>query len=293
MTENVIVTQEIAPLPRRAADAHKGDVGRVIVIGGCAGETMMIGAVALAANAALRTGCGLVQALVPEPIRAPLATLAPCATFRTLRDDPAFILQAAAEYQADVVALGPGLGSSLAPETVADIIRTSDRPLVVDADALNLLARAPVFKLPFGRAVVFTPHPGEAKALAGRSITRSFDRSAAQRRDLALLLVHTYGGVFVLKGAGTVVTDGRRLYVNATGNPGMATAGTGDVLTGMIASLIAQGLEPLEGAILGTYLHGLAGDFAAEEMGRPSLVATDVIDYLPEALEEHELAHAD
>jgi hydroxyethylthiazole kinase-like uncharacterized protein yjeF len=272
MPERVIVTREIAPFPHRAADAHKGDAGRVVVIGGCAGETMMVGAVALAANAALRTGCGLAQALVPESLRPPLAVLAPCATMRALPNDAVAVLKAIADFQADAVALGPGLGDSLSPETLAAVLQQCDRPMVVDADALNQLSRAAPFKLPPGNRVVFTPHVGEA---------------------LALSLVDGWGGVFVLKGAGTVVTDGRRLYVNATGNPGMATAGTGDVLTGMIASLLAQGLEALEGAILGTYLHGLAGDFAAEEMGRRSLIATDLIDYIPEALSEHELSNTD
>ncbi|MCO6435815.1 MAG: NAD(P)H-hydrate dehydratase [Phycisphaerae bacterium] len=293
MAREVILTREIAPLPKRSQDAHKGNAGRVAIVGGCCDEQMMVGAVALVGNAALRAGCGLVQAIVPEALRGPLASLIPCATFRTLPTDSGKALEALAEFDADVLALGPGLGKTLTPEAIVAILSSWERPVVLDADGLNLLARAGG-KKPLSTRVVLTPHPGEARRLLqGRGTDREFDRSAEQRREQAIALVEAYGGVMVLKGAGTIVTNGLRMYVNATGNPGMATGGAGDVLTGIIAGLIAQGMDPLEGAILGVYLHGLAGDFAAEEMGRRSMIATDIIDYLPEAFAEHELAQAD
>ena len=139
--------------------------------------------------------------------------------------------------------------------------------------------------------VVLTPHAGELhRLLEARGRSRSVDRSAASRRDAACALVEAYGCCVALKGLGTIVTNGKRMYINETGNAGMATGGAGDVLTGVIAALIGQQLEPFEAAILGVYLHGLAGDFASEALGRLSMTAMDLVEYLPEAFSEHEVA---
>jgi ADP-dependent NAD(P)H-hydrate dehydratase len=287
MADEPIRTRELAPLPTREENAHKGDAGRVVVVGGAAGPYTMIGACALAANGAFRTGAGLVQLIVPSPIVPALATLTPCSTFRLMPPDGKGLAEMAYEFQADAVAVGPGLGTTISLEALVALLTEFDGPMVVDADALNLLAGTGHFELPSPRRIVLTPHPGEALRLrAGRYSTPAgeFKNTAEQRQRLALELVRGYGGAVVLKGAGTVVTDGQRLYINETGNPGMATAGMGDVLTGIILALLGQGLDSLDAAMLGTYLHGLAGDFASEELGRLSLMATDLIDFLPEAV---------
>ncbi len=292
---DVILTREISPLPFRAEDAHKGDAGRVIVLGGSCSETVMVGAPALAANAALRGGAGLVRMLLPEPIRAHATVLAPCATARTLPSEADAILRTIDDFDADVVALGPGLGDTLSPGVVAEVIASSTIPLVVDADGLNRLAEAAPQRLADDPArIVLTPHPGEMRRLLrAAGCDRPVERTPESRRDAACALVEAWGCVVVLKGRGTVVTNGQRLYINQTGNAGLATGGTGDVLTGLIAALIGQGMEPFEAAILGVYLHGLAGDFAAEELGRYAMTAMDLLEYLPEAFGEHELAAAE
>jgi NAD(P)H-hydrate epimerase len=293
MSSDPIITRELAPLPRRAEDAHKSDVGRIAVIGGCAEEVMMLGAPALAANAALAAGAGLVQVFVPEPIRTAVGTLTPCATLRTLPRNAAALLAAVAEFRANVVALGPGLGRSLEPACVVEFLAGFTGSIVLDADGLNRLAEAGNAQLPNAGRIVMTPHPGEAlRLLAARGDARAIDSTGVSRRAAAVALHRAYGCVALLKGRGTIVTDGARLAVNETGNAGMATGGTGDVLTGVIAALIGQGLGPFDGAMLGAYLHGLAGDFAAEEMGRWSLTATDLIEYLSEAFCEHDMAES-
>lgn len=293
MNPDIIMTQEIAHLPRRADDAHKGDAGRIVVIGGACGEVMMVGAPALAALAALRSGAGLVQVFAPESIRAAILTLVPGATARTLPASADAIHAALQEYQADVVALGPGLSHSLTPQVVGQLLAACTLPMVVDADGLNLLAAVPGLDIPDAHRIVLTPHMGEMRRLlAGRGRNVPTGSSPATRREAACTLVDAYGCTVVLKGPGTIVTNGDRLYTNATGNSGMATAGTGDVLTGVIAALLGQRLVALEAAILGVHLHGLAGDFAAEELGRHSLTAQDVVDYLPDAFCEHALAES-
>ena len=294
MPTELIVTHEIAAAPQRRDDAHKGDVGRIIIIGGCCNEVCMVGAPALAANAAFRSGAGLVQLLVPEAIRASVAVLAPCATVRRLPTDAPALLRATTDYHTDVAAIGPGLGDSLAASAVVEFLSGFRGPIVIDADGLNLLATVPPFDIPDPRRVVLTPHPGEARRLlAARGIDRAIESSATSRRAAACALVEAYGCTVVLKGRGTIVTNGDRIYTNETGNAGMATGGTGDVLTGVVAALIGQKMDPFEAAILGVYLHGLAGDYAAEELGRWSMTALDVIDYLPEAFCEHEMSEAD
>jgi NAD(P)H-hydrate epimerase len=192
------------------------------------------------------------------------------------------------------VALGPGLGDSLTGRVIADILRQFSGPVVLDADGLNLLAAAGPPEIPDPHRVVLTPHPGEAaRLLRATGRAEHFDRTAASRRSAAAALNEAYGCVIVLKGRGTVVTNGDRMFINETGNAGLATAGTGDVLTGVIAGLIGQRMSPFEAAILGVYLHGLAGDYAAEELGVRSIVATDILEFLPEAFCEHDMSQTD
>ena len=294
MVTEPIITREIPSFPQRSEDAHKGDVGRIIIIGGCAGETMMVGAPALAARAAFRSGAGLVQVVAPREIQAAVAILAPCATTHTLRPDSKRLLSAIEAFHTDVVAVGPGLGDSLTTDVLRDLLAGFAGPMVVDADALNLLATTERFPVDDPRRIVLTPHPGEMRRLLkGRGVRADFDNSPEQRREAALALVAEYGHTVVLKGHKSIVTDGARIYVNESGNAGLATGGTGDVLTGVVAALLGQKMAPLEAGILGVYVHGLAGDFAAEELGRLSMNATDVLDYLPEAFGEHNLLEPD
>lgn len=295
MASEVIITKEICSLPKRADDAHKGDFGRLVIIGGCCDpRDAMVGAPALAATAAFRAGAGLCQLMVPEAIRVAAATLAPCATARTLPTGIDELIGAIEGFRADVLAFGPGLGRSLSSELLVSLLARFPGPIVIDADGLNLLAATDPFDVPSPERIVLTPHVGEMRRLlAGRGRDDTFGKSSADRRRAALDLVEAYGCVTVLKGRGTVVTDGRRLYVNETGNSGMATGGTGDVLTGVIAALIGQGMNPLEASILGVHVHGLAGDFAAEELGRRSVTATDVVQFLADAFCEQDLSERD
>lgn len=256
----------------RERGAHKGDFGHVLVIGGAEGKT---GAAAMAGTAALRSGAGLVTvacanpahpALIPELMTEPL---------------PSADSLAGVALRKSVVAIGPGLGASSATAALVQRALTSlSCPVVVDADGLNVLAAAP---WPVGAALrVLTPHPGEMSRLTGLD-TKEIQ---AHRIDVARALAMQRSAVVVLKGQRTVVAfaDGR-VWINPTGTPAMATGGSGDVLTGMLAGLLAQFPSDPEGAILAAvYLHGLAGELGAKCLGELPLTATSLIDYLPRAI---------
>jgi NAD(P)H-hydrate epimerase len=289
MRQPPIITREMQRPPARADDAHKGEVGRVAVIGGCDSTVTMIGAPALTGSAAFRSGAGLVQLIVPRTIQLAVARLVPCATSRAMPGDPDGLVAAVLDFAADAVAFGVGLGDSLPRLALEELINDFAGPMVIDADGLALLGGIGPARIRDPRRIVITPHPGEMRTLLkARSIDLTLDRSAESRRAAALAAAQAYRCTVVLKGRGTVVTDGARLAVNETGNSGMASGGTGDVLTGVVAALLAAKMEPLEAAILAAHVHGLAGDFAAEEKGRLSLTATDVVDFLPEAFQELE-----
>jgi ADP-dependent NAD(P)H-hydrate dehydratase len=269
-------------LPPRTPDAHKGDFGTALIVGGSRG---MAGAPALAGMAALRGGAGLVRLAVPEPILDTVAGFEPSYMTVPLPADKAGHIASAAfdriaelAEKATVVACGPGLGRSLELDRlVVRLYQEIAKPMVFDADALNALAAEPeALANPAGRRIL-TPHPGEFARLIGRKL------EGDARNDAAIQLAARYNFVVVLKGHHTLVTDGQRQALNATGNPGMATGGSGDVLTGLITALACQHLEPFDAARLGVHLHGLAGDLAAEEVGQVSLIASDLIHYLPEA----------
>ena len=285
----------VPALPPRAANGHKGTFGKVLVV---AGSTGMSGAAVLCGLGALRGGAGLVQVATPAPVQPVVAASNPCYLTAALpagadgalapdADRPLLELAAAT----DVVAFGPGLGRGPAvAHVLQSLLDEVDRPLVIDADGLHALGGILSASPQLQRVVppVCTPHPGEFARLLGTTI----DAVQADRASLAARFAAERGVILVLKGQGTVVTDGARLYVNATGNPGLATGGTGDVLTGLVAALIAQGLDPFEAAVAGVYLHGLAGDLARDALGETALIATDVIDCLPAALKRHAAAKA-
>jgi NAD(P)H-hydrate epimerase len=282
---------KVPALPTRAEDAHKGDVGRITIIGGRLDETAMIGAPALAANAAFRAGAGLVQVVVPQQILPTVINLSPCATGQALPGaDGASLSQVAISFGADVVAVGPGLGPEVDRARLAELLEKFSGNVVIDADGLNLLATMGEWVATWPHQVVLTPHPGEMKRLLGG---RGVDASPSDRSGSAVTLSRSCGAVIVHKGARTVVTDGTRVYVNQTGNAGMATGGSGDVLTGIIAALMGQKMASFDAAVLGVYVHGLAGDMAAEELGRMSITALDLVEYLPDAFCELDPAYQD
>jgi NAD(P)H-hydrate epimerase len=286
----VTPVNELPPWPRRAADGHKGTYGKVLVVAGSRG---MSGAAVLTGRGALRAGAGLVQVACPACVQPVVAAGHPCYMTVPLRQHADGTLGdglvgevAELARAATAVAVGPGLGQSadvtaLVRGAVRELPRT---PLVVDADGLNALAPlADEFR---GRAVplVLTPHPGEFARLAGVDTPEV----VARREELAAQFAARFGVVLLLKGAGTVVTDGRRLYRNSTGNPGMATGGSGDVLTGVVAALLARGMLPFDAAVLAAWVHGRAGDHAATALGQTGLTAADLPDYLPAAFRELE-----
>lgn len=260
--------------------SNKGDLGRLLLVCGSYG---MAGACIMAARAALRCGAGLVVIAVEESIYPIVAQAVPEAVFLPLswqarREESEELLCQALE-KASACLVGCGLGELA--ETVCPVVFSHCAvPLVVDADALNFAARHPGV-LERGRApLILTPHPGEMARLEGKAIPEV----QADRLDTALKTAGETGAVTVLKGAATVIAgpDGRRA-VNPTGNPGMAKGGSGDVLAGMIASFSAQGIPPFETAVLGAYLHGLAGDLCAAELGTRAMLPTDLLSRLPEA----------
>ena len=293
MTDEIQRIAELPALPPRRADGHKGDYGRVLVVGGSRG---MVGAVALAARAALRGGAGLVTFAAPEPVQLAAATLCPCATSLPLSCDengslsPAAVSEMLAAADAcDVIAVGPGLGVGPQQQTIVRAALEQTKPLVIDADGLNNLAKIDNWPALRRCPLILTPHPGEFSRLTGAPVKQiqasREDSAVAAARDWAGAAENVPPPVCVLKGAGTVVTDGLKVYVNDTGNPGMATGGSGDILTGLTAALLAQGLAPLAAAVLSAWTHGRAGDLAAEQLGQISLVATDLLDHLPRAMQ--------
>lgn len=244
----------------------------------------------MCAQAALRTGCGLVTVGAPKSVVPIIAVQAPELMTLPLVETAAQTLSMAARARiaafvrerATVAAVGPGLSRHPQTELLArHLIERLPCPLVVDADALNALAQDTAVVRRAAGPRILTPHPGEMSRLTGLSVA-AIQRA---RRRIARRYAKLWKAVVVLKGHCTVIAapDGQA-SVNTTGNPGMATGGTGDVLTGMIAGLLAQGLKPFEAARLGVYLHGLAGDLAAKQFGQASLIASDLLDTIPTAI---------
>ncbi|MFH2002238.1 MAG: NAD(P)H-hydrate dehydratase [Planctomycetota bacterium] len=278
---------KLPQIPPRDPEAHKGMFGRILIIGGsCA----MPGAAALAAWAALKAGAGLVKVAAPRSALASIAAHCPCYTLFPCEETaegtlsptavPAILEEAKA---ADVLAIGPGVSTH--PETVQAIlklVRNTTHPLVIDADGLNIVANDTHTLTQRKGFIALTPHPGEFASLSRQKTPGD----AKGREAAAKALAEKLGCTVLLKGRGTVVTDGKEVYLNTTGNPGMATAGSGDVLTGVAAALLAvlpPGVEPLA---LSAYLHGLAGDLAAEAVGPVSVTALDILAHLPAAIRQ-------
>ena len=281
------IVTTIPQIRKRQDDSHKGHYGHLLIIAGSRG---MAGAAALTGLAALRSGAGLVRVASPLEVQPTVASIDPSyMTWPLPQTSKGTVDGSAAWYEllpmteeATVIAAGPGLGKdSGVCDLISELLRHSTKPLVLDADALNAFAPIATHGAclkTHPAPIIVTPHPGEAARLLGVSTSEI----QADRLNSALK-IHSFlptGSVVVLKGHGTIVTDGQRGYLNLTGNPGMATGGSGDVLTGVLAAFLGQGYSPFEAAVLGTYVHGLAGDIARDANGVTALIASDLVDAL-------------
>lgn len=272
-------------LPKRETESHKGDYGRALLVGGSRG---MSGAISLAGMSTLRSGAGLVTLAVPDVCLETVALFEPSYMTLPMPCDERGRMTFAARYELDgvvasatAIACGPGWGQTEGVGQLAQrLYLKAAVPGVFDADALNGLAATGSTLRHHAAPRILTPHPGEFDRLVGESL------STDQREARAVQLAKDNEVVVVLKGHHTLVTDGESQFRNTTGNPGMATGGCGDVLTGIITALLCQGLTPLDAARLGVHVHGLAGDLAAEEVGQVSLIASDLLATLPEAFAE-------
>ena len=285
------IVREVPKLPPRPVEGHKGTFGRVLVVAGSIGMT---GAAALVGRAALRAGAGLVRVATAKSALPVVASIEPSYTTLPLPEDAGgrisskavnAILDAAEE--SNVVAIGPGIGQSTGLRAIVEaLIQEEGLRLLIDGDGLNNLSQLAGWPKKRQADLVLTPHPGEMKRLWSGLFREEMPKD---RQQTATQMAQITQAVVALKGAGTVVTDGQRVYVNTTGNPGMGTGGAGDVLTGVISALMGQGVGAnnhsplLDATILGVYVHGLAGDIAAARLGQISLIATDIVDALPEA----------
>lgn len=273
------------PFPVRANDAHKGDVGKVLLVGGSRG---MSGAIALSSIASLKTGSGLVTTAVPDRCLEAVAAHHPGVMTVPLKEDACGCFDVQATLPSllafDAIGIGPGMrthGGSIS--LVEAVWLHVEKNRVLDADAINVVAQQRWLEGPRAAidqsSLVLTPHPGELARLTGVPA----DHREAQLRAVTAL-VDRFGMTIVVKGGPTqVVAPGHR-YTNPTGNPGMATAGSGDVLTGVITSLLGQGLSPWDAARLGVFLHGLAGDMAAKAHGQAGMTCWELLQHLPEAI---------
>ncbi|PKP03123.1 MAG: bifunctional ADP-dependent NAD(P)H-hydrate dehydratase/NAD(P)H-hydrate epimerase [Bacteroidetes bacterium HGW-Bacteroidetes-6] len=261
--------------PSRRTFSHKGTYGHALIVAGSKGKT---GAAVLAANACLRSGCGLTTVHCPEQSSGIIQTAAPEAMC-SVDTEKDFVSQLPDLSAYTAIAFGPGCGQHKATaSTLKLLIQNSTTPLVIDADGLNILAENKTWLSFLPKNTILTPHPGEFKRLFG-----SFQDDFA-RLEGAQSAATKFNCIIVLKGAWTaVVTPSSQVFFNPSGNPGMAKGGSGDTLTGLIAGLLARKISPIHAAIAGVYLHGLAGDLAAEELGMEAMKAGDIIESLNEA----------
>ncbi|MEN9908732.1 MAG: hypothetical protein RLZZ540_1881 [Bacteroidota bacterium] len=257
-----------------AVNTHKGIQGHTLIIGGSYGK---IGAVCLSSKAALKTGCGLVTAFVPKCGYEIVQIAIP--EVMVLTDvKKRCISNISFDLQPNAIGIGPGIGQNeVTQKAFLKFLKTNTIPLVVDADALNILSQNKAWFLLLSSRTILTPHPKELERLIGKWT------SEEEKFEKTISFSLQYNVIIVMKGAPTHVIDGETIYKNTTGNPALATAGSGDVLAGIITSFLAQAYEPLQAAILGVYLHGLTADIALPKTGFQSFIASDSIDNLGEA----------
>jgi NAD(P)H-hydrate epimerase len=275
---SITTAKEAATLlrPRRKFD-HKGTFGHPLIVAGSYGKA---GAAILASKAAMRSGAGLVTCHVPGILNPILQAAIPEVMVNT--DTHQFHFSGIVESgQYTAIGMGCGIGQhSDTVKALEELLESVNVPLVLDADALNILSQHQHLLKRLPRNTILTPHPKEFERLFGKS-ENHFDR-LSKLREVSL----EYQVIFVLKGAHTAIASPTgHVHFNTTGNPGMATAGSGDVLTGILTGIVGQGIVPLEAAILGVYLHGLAGDIAADEKGYEALIASDIIEHLGSAFQ--------
>jgi NAD(P)H-hydrate epimerase len=281
-----VTNEAMRLLAPREPEGHKGTYGRVMIVGGSRGKA---GAPTLSGLAALRSGAGLVTVVIPRIIQDIVAGFEPALMTVGLgkAHSDGFeqatlgeMLELAANQTC--LAVGPGMGTEvLTQRLVQGLYHKIAQPMVVDADGLNAMAQWPEGLVAAGGPRILTPHPGEFERLAEKC-----DDDLNKRAEQAAQLCRTDKTgrtLVILKGHRTIVTDGERVSFNQTGNPGMATGGSGDSLTGILVALLGQGLSPWDAARLGVHVHGLAGDLAAEDLGEVSMIASDIVDYLPRA----------
>lgn len=269
-------------LPPRIKDSHKGTYGRVAIIGGSKGMT---GAPYLSSQAALRTGSGLVYTIVPKSLETIMSLKLTEAIIKPVEDCDGHLTKNSimdilnSIDITDVIAFGPGIGTNDdIIDVITEILNFHKGPIVIDADGINSLSKNPKVLTNSNSPIIITPHPGELARLLGISLKEIQENRIYYSKYTA----EKYNIIVVLKGFNTIVSSPKgEIYINSTGNPGMATAGSGDILTGIIASLIGQGLTPIDGAELGVFLHGLAGDMARQDKGEYGLIATDVLENIP------------
>ncbi len=253
---------------------HKGIQGHALIVGGSYGK---IGAVCLASKAALKTGCGLVTAFVPRCGYEILQISIPEAMVVTDEHDK-YLSEIALSLDVDAIGIGPGLGQKMATQkALHDFLSNTSLPLVIDADALNILSQNPSWVALVSPRTILTPHPKELERLIGKW------HSEEEKFGKTVVFSLMNQVVIVMKGAPTYIIDGETIYLNTTGNAALATAGSGDVLTGMITSLLAQSYKAIDAAILGVYLHGLTADIALPETGYQSFIASDIIAHIGKA----------
>lgn len=249
-------------------NTHKGIQGHALLIGGSYGK---IGAMVLSSKACLKTGCGLVTVFIPKCGYEILQTTNPEVMVLTDCQEKT-ISKIEFDFVPQAIGIGPGIGQGLETQNALHEFLSNDKtPLVIDADALNILSQNATWITLLPYKTILTPHPKELERLIGKwnSVQEKFEKI------IAFSKLHNL--IIVMKGAPTFIIDGETIYENTTGNAALATAGTGDVLTGMITSLLAQSYEPIDAAILGVYLHGLTADIALPETGYQSFIASDVI----------------
>lgn len=278
-----------AQLLHRKPASHKGDFGHIFILAGCA---QFSGAGLLCSAAAMRTGAGLVSLGVPYglvnaiiKVKSPEVILQPLAQTRSLTVSlKAYPRIKSILKKTDILIVGPGLSlNKSTQELIRRLIKMVYKPTLIDADGVNALCGNLdlLLKSKKPREIILTPHPGEMARVLGKNIKEI----QSKRKGIAYKFAKHYKITVVLKGYHTIVTDYRRnLYINKTGNPGMATAGSGDVLSGMIAALLAQGLTGFQAAKYAVYLHGLAADLAVKDKTQVGLIASDIIDRIPQAI---------
>ncbi len=285
LTNEIPTVEEIADLlPQRSPVGHKGDFGKLLVV---AGSTGLTGAAALAGESALRAGCGLATVACPRTVQPVLAAKLTEVMTQPLPDVAKKGVLAARglgeirelSKGVDALAIGPGIGRHReTQDLIRRLIPNLDRPTVIDADGLFALSGYTDLLKECPLTLVLTPHPGEFARLCPDAIPEDIEA----RMELVRRFATAYNVVLVLKGSPTLIAaPGANCYLNPTGNNGLATGGSGDVLTGIIGSFLAQGMAPLDAAVCGVYVHGMAGDFAAADLTARAMIAGDIIDYLP------------